>query len=113
MPTLDGVKAALTDHLASLIKNVVLGASGSEASSRDSGAGNAQMTATPSIQRIDDRTLSFTAIFDTRNTAANSVKEVVLHGETSLDNPAYRASFLPITKDSTNEIRVDVLMEVR
>ena len=36
-----------------------------------------------------------------------------MHGDTALDNAAYRASFLPITKDTTNEIRVDILVEVR
>ena len=34
-------------------------------------------------------------------------------GDTALDTPAYRATFMPITKDSTNEIKVDVLLEVR
>ena len=42
MPTLDGIKAALTDHLQGLIKNITLGATGGEASTRDSGAGNPQ-----------------------------------------------------------------------
>ena len=34
-------------------------------------------------------------------------------GDTALDTPAYRATFMPITKDATNEIKVDVLIEVR
>jgi len=41
------------------------------------------------------------------------LKELALHGDTALDTPAYRATFMPINKGSTNEIRVDVLMEVR
>ncbi len=113
MPTLDGIKASLTDHLQGLIKKITLGSTGGEATSRDGGAGNAQISVAPSIQRIDDRTVSFTAVFDTTLTSSNAIKEIVMHGETSLDNPAYRASFLPITKDTTNEIRVDVLVEVR
>tara|TARA_R110000744_G_scaffold238111_1_gene355479 strand:+ start:163 stop:504 length:342 start_codon:yes stop_codon:yes gene_type:complete len=113
MPTLDGIKAALTDHLQGLIKNITLGSTGGEASSRDGGAGNPQITQSPSIQRIDDRTVSFTAVFDTTLTSSNAIKEIVMHGDTSLDNAAYRASFLPITKDTTNEIRVDILVEVR
>ena len=113
MPTLDGIKAALTDHLQGLIKNITLGATGGDASSRDGGAGNPQLSETPCIQRIDDRTVSFSAVFDTTKTSANAIKEVVMHGQTALDNAAYRASFLPITKDTTNEIRVDILVEVR
>ena len=63
----------------------------------------------PSIQRIDDRTVSFTAVFDTTKTSANAIKEVVMHGN-STDMAAYRASFGFITKDN-NEIRVDILVE--
>ena len=113
MPTLDGIKAAMTDHLQTLIKKITLGSVGGESSSRDSGAGNPQLSLEPQVQRIGDRIVSFSAIFDTQQVSSNTIKEVVVHGPTALDNAAYRASFLPITKDATNEIRVDVLMEVR
>ena len=113
MPVLDSIKAALTDHLTTLVKKMTLGSGGSEASSRDSGAGNSQMTVVPQVQRIGDRTISFTALFDTQQVASESIKEVVLHGQTALDTPAYRASFLPINKNATNEVRIDILMEVR
>ena len=46
-------------------------------------------------------------------TSSQAIKEVALHGDTVLDTPSYRATFLPINKNSTNEIKVDVLMEVR
>ena len=113
MPVLDSLKAALTDHLSTLITRMTLGAGGGDASSRDGGASNAQITVTPEVQRVDDRTISVSATFDTQRSSSQTIKEVVLHGDTPLDTPAYRATFMPITKDSTNEMRVDVLMEVR
>ena len=113
MPVLDTLKSALTDHLSTLVTRMTLGSTGGDSSSKDGGAGNHQMTVTPNVRRIDDRTLSVSAIFDTQQSSSQSIKELVVHGDTALDTPAYRATFMPITKDSTNEIKVDVLLEVR
>ena len=113
MPVLDSLKAALTDHLATLVTRMTLGASGGDASSRDGGAGSPQITVTPQVTKIDDRTVAVTATFDTQQSSSQTIKEIALHGDTALDTPAYRATFMPINKDSTNEIKVDVLMEVR
>tara|TARA_R110000751_G_scaffold117137_1_gene217322 strand:- start:156 stop:353 length:198 start_codon:yes stop_codon:yes gene_type:complete len=65
------------------------------------------------VQRLDDRSISISGLFDTQLISANEIKELVIHGATPLDTPAYRASFLPISKNSTNEIRIDIVMEVR
>lgn len=113
MPVLDSLKAALTDHLSTIVTRMTLGSSGGDASSRDGGAGSPQLTVIPQVVKIDDRTVAISATFDAQQTSSQSLKEIVLHGDTALDTPAYRATFLPITKDTTNEIRVDVLMEVR
>ena len=113
MPVLDALKAALTDHMATLVKKVSLGSGGGIASNRDGGAGNIQMTVAPTVQRIDDRTVSVTAMFDTQQRASQEIRELVVHGTNALDTPSYRATFLPVKKNATNEIRVDVIMEVR
>ncbi len=113
MPILDGIKAKLTDHLQTLITQMSLGTSGGQASRRDGGSGNVALSTTPVVQRVDDRTVSANAIFTTDMISAANIKEVVLHGATPLDNQAFRASFVPISKNATNEIRVDVVMEVR
>tara|TARA_R100000742_G_C4276622_1_gene97840 strand:+ start:1914 stop:2258 length:345 start_codon:yes stop_codon:yes gene_type:complete len=113
MPVLDSLKAALTDHLSTLVTRMTLGSSGGDASSRDGGAGTPQITVSPQVTKIDDRTVAVTASFNTQQTSSETIKEIALHGDTALDTPAYRATFLPLTKDGTNEIRVDVLMEIR
>lgn len=113
MPVLDSLKSALTDHLSTLVTRMTLGSSGGDASSRDGGAGTPQITVIPQVSKIDDRTIAVTANFDTQQTSSQAIKEVALHGDTALDTPAYRATFLPIDKNTTNEIKVDVLMEVR
>ena len=113
MPVLDGVKAELVAHLQTLITQMSLGTTGGEATSRDGGAGNVAFSVTPTVQRLDDRSISISGLFDTQLISANEIKELVIHGATPLDTPAYRASFLPISKNSTNEIRIDIVMEVR
>jgi|TARA_R100001510_G_C7643392_1_gene200906 hypothetical protein len=113
MPVLDSLKSALADHLSTLVTRMTLGSSGGEASSRDGGAGSPQITITPSVTKIDDRTVSVSGVFTTSETSSETLKEIVLHGDTALDTPAFRATFMPIDKTSNNEVRVDVLMEVR
>ena len=113
MPVLDPLKAALTDHLQTLIKRCSLGSGASDASSRDGGAGNTKMSRDTTIQRIDDRTISVSALFDTQLSSEQDITEIVLHGINPLDSPSFRATFMPITKNGTNEVRVDILMEVR
>ena len=113
MPVLDGIKAKLTAHLQTLVSQMSLGTAGGEATSRDGGAGNVAFSVTPTVQRLDDRVISISGIFDTQMISANDIKEVVIHGAPTLDSPAYRSSFIPISKNSTNEIRVDIVMEVR
>ncbi len=113
MPVLDPLKAALTDHLQTLVKKVSLGSSGHSSSSRNGGGGNIQFTKTAQVQRIDERTVSISAMFDSQEISAQEIKEIVVHGDNALDTPSYRTTFLPIRKNGTNEIRVDVLMEVR
>ena len=113
MPVLDGIKAKLAAHLQTLVTQMSLGTAGGEATSRDGGAGNVAFSVMPTVQRIDDRTISVTGTFDTTLISPSDIKEVVVHGNTPLDNPAFRASFVPISKNATNEIRVDVIMEVR
>ena len=113
MPILDPLKAALTDHLETLVKKCSLGSGSSDASSRDGGTENAKMSSDVSIQRMDDRTISVSALFDVQNTSAQAITEIALHGDNPLDSPSYRATFMPITKNGTNEVRIDILMEVR
>ena len=110
MPVLDGIKAQLATHLQTLVKQMTLGTTGGSASSKDGGVGAAAMTI---IQRIDDRTISISATFDTSLISAKDIKEVSVHGATILDSPAYRTSFHPISKNATNEVRVDIVMEIR
>ncbi len=113
MPVLDAFKAALTDHMVTLVKSMTLGSSGGQASTRDGGVGNAQLSVTPEVTRLDDRTISVSGVFGTGLTSEQDIKEVVLHGDTSFDAPAFRSTFIPIAKGSTTEMRVDVVLEVR
>ncbi len=113
MPVLDEIKAELAAHLQTLVTKMSLGTTGGSSSSRDGGVGSVAFTVSPIVQRIDDRTVSISGTFDTSLISAEDIKEVSVHGASAIDNPAYRTSFHPISKNATNEIRVDVVMEVR
>ena len=113
MPILDSLPSPpLTDHLSTLVTRMTLGSSGGDASSRDGEQGrHRSQSPPPQVTKIDDRTNSgHGQPFDTQQTSSQAIKEVALHGDTVLDTlPSYRATFLPINKNSTNEIKVDVL----
>lgn len=113
MPVLDGIKAQLTTHLQSLVTKMTIGTAGGEASSRDGGIGKQAFTVTPTVQRIDDRSIVISGSFNTEMVSAHDIKEVSVHGSSQIDSPAYRSTFHPISKNSTNEIRVEIIMEVR
>ena len=112
MPVLDAFKAALTDHMVTLVKSMTLGSSGGQASTRDGGVGNAQLSVTPEVTRLDDRTISVSGVFGTGLTSERDIKEGCCT-ETLRLTPPPLGPFIPIAKGSTTEMRVDVVLEVR
>ena len=88
MPILDSLKSALTDHLSTLVTRMTPRLKRRGCVEQGRGAGTPQITVTPQVTKIDDRTIAVTANFDTQQTSSQAIKEVALHGDTVLDTPS-------------------------
>ena len=117
MPLLIEAHRYLVEQLAGRINEMVFGADGTIATSEDGGAGRPLTIVTPTIRVIDEHTLSAEGIIPSSTTLILPIKEVCLQYRSPTDStditPIFRYTFDPITKDSTNELKFSVLVEVK
>tara|TARA_R110002020_G_scaffold68435_6_gene179144 strand:- start:3634 stop:3987 length:354 start_codon:yes stop_codon:yes gene_type:complete len=117
MPLLIEAHRYLVEQLASRINEMVFGADGTIATSEDGGAGRPLTIVTPTIRVIDEHTLAAEGVIPSSTTLSLPVKEVCLQYRSPTDStditPIFRYTFDPITKDSTNELKFSVLVEVK
>ena len=117
MPLLIEAHRYLDEQLAGRINEMVFGADGTIATSEDGGAGRPLTIVTPTIRVIDEHTLAAEGVIPSSTTLSLPVKEVCLQYRNPTDStditPIFRYTFDPITKDTTNELKFSVLVEVK
>jgi|TARA_R100000084_G_C4586008_1_gene116077 hypothetical protein len=117
MPLLIEAHRYLTEQLAGRINEMVFGADGTIATSEDGGAGRPLTIVTPTVRVIDEHTLSVEGVVPSSTELTLPIKEVCLQYRSPTDatdiTPIFRYTFDPITKDTTNELKFSVLVEVK
>ena len=113
MPVSNHLRRLLTKTIADNINEVTLGFDGTTATSSDGAAGRPAITLTPTVTIIDDDTLLVEAILPFADSFDETIKEVYVQfrGTTSF-TPIGRFTTRPITKTSTNELVVQITIEV-
>ena len=113
MPVSNHLRRLLTKTIADNINEVTLGFDGTTATSSDGAAGRPAITLTPTVTIIDDDTLLVEAILPFADSFDETIKEVYVQfrGATSF-TPIGRFTTRPITKTSTNELVVQITIEV-
>jgi len=115
MPVLNHARRFLTEQLAAKINEMVIGSDGTQASADDGGA-RTLAKITPLVRVIDDQTILVEGRFGTTyNFNASDVQEIVLQYRDASDGsfiPIYRTDIRSITKNTQNEIRITLLIEV-
>ena len=115
MPILNHARRFLTEQLASKINQMVIGSDGTAATS-DDGGGRALARVVPNVRVLDDQTILVEGVFGTTYSFdASDVQEVMVqHRDVATDEfiPIYRTDIRPITKNTQNEIRISLLIEV-
>ena len=93
---------------------MVIGFDSTPATSSDGSAGRPAITITPTIRIMDNSTLLVEGSLTTANTFDETLKEVFvqLRG-TSGFTPITRHVFNPIKKTSTNEVVIQLMIEVK
>tara|TARA_R100001510_G_C7637530_1_gene195439 strand:+ start:874 stop:1218 length:345 start_codon:yes stop_codon:yes gene_type:complete len=114
MPASDYIKRLMLDTIASNINEMVIGFDGTPATASDGAAGRPAITLTPVITVIDDSTLMVEANLGTEHSFSEPLKEVFIQFRGSDDfTPVSRHVIRPVTKTSGNEVKIQLLIEVR
>jgi len=114
MPANDHLKRLMIETIADNINEMVIGFDSTPATSSDGSAGRPAITITPTIRIMDNSTLLVEGSLTTANTFDEMLKEVFvqLRG-TSGFTPITRHVFNPIKKTSTNEVVIQLMIEVK
>ena len=114
MPASDYVKRLMLDTIASNINEMILGFDGTPATASDGAAGRPAVTITPTVTVIDDSTLMVEGTLGTEHSFSEPLKEVFIQLRGTNDFvPVSRHVISPVTKTSGNEVKIQLLIEVR
>ena len=113
MPVSNHLRRLLVQTIADNINEVTLGFDGTTATSSDGAAGRPAITLTPTVTVIDDDTVLVEAVLPFADSFDETIKEVYVQfrGASSF-TPIGRFTTRPITKTSTNELVVQITIEV-
>ena len=115
MPASDRLKRLLLDTIANNVNEMTLGFDGTPATSSDGSAGRPAVTIKPTVTILDDTSLLIEGNLGTDHHFADSITEVYIQFKNSDSEftPIARHVIKPVLKTVGNEMRVQVLMEVR
>ena len=113
MPVSNHLRRLLVQTIADNINEVTLGFDGTTATSSDGAAGRPAITLLPTVTIIDDDTVLVEAVLPFADSFDETIKEVYVQfrGASSF-TPIGRFTTRPITKTTTNELVVQITIEV-
>ena len=114
MPVSDHIKRALLDTIVSNINEMVIGFDGTPSTSSDGAAGRPAITVNPTVRIVDDNTILVEGFIPASHAFDDSLKEVYVQfrGANSL-TPVARHTILPVLKTTQNELRIQLMIEVK
>tara|TARA_R110002020_G_scaffold243165_1_gene456650 strand:- start:3289 stop:3633 length:345 start_codon:yes stop_codon:yes gene_type:complete len=114
MPVSDRMRRVLLDTIASNINELTIGFDGTPSTNSDGSAGKPALTINPTVKIIDNTTLLVEGVIPSSYEFTESIKEVYIqYRGTSSFTPVARHTVKPIIKTTRNELRIQVLIEVR
>jgi hypothetical protein len=113
MPVSDYMRRLLLDTIASNINEVILGFDGTPATTDDGAAGRPAISLTPSVTIVDDTSLLVEVKLPYDTSFADKIKEVYIQfRDTTEYTPVARYTISPITKSNSNELKIQIAIEV-
>ena len=115
MPVSNNAKRLVLNTLVEKINEMVIGYDGSPSTNVDGAAGRPAITINPTVKIVDDNTLLVEGFLPAEYSFNDSLKEVFIqHRPTSgSSTPIARHTISKITKTTSNELRIQVLIEVK
>ena len=113
IPVSDYIKRLLLDTLASNINEVILGFDGTPAKSDDGSAGRPAITLVPSVTIVDETSLLVEATLPYTESFTDKIREVYIQfRDTTEFTPVARYTINPVTKNNSNELVIQIAIEV-
>jgi len=113
MPVSDHMRRLLLDTIAANINEMVIGFDGTPSTNSDGAAGRPAIVLNPSVRVIDDSTLLVEALIPATEAFDDTIKEVYIQFRGTSFIPVARHTIVPIRKTTTNEVRIQLLIEVK
>jgi len=113
MPLSNRIKRVLLQTIADNINEVIVGFDGTPATSDDGSAGRPAVTLTPKITIVDDSSLLIEAKLERSDSFTENIKEVYIQyrGSDSF-TPVARYNTKEFVKNTNNEVKIEILIEV-
>lgn len=113
IPVSDYIKRLLLDTLASNINEVILGFDGTPATSDDGSAGRPAITLVPTVTIVDETSLLVEATLPYTESFTDKIREVYIQfRDTTEFTPVARYTINPVTKNNSNELVIQIAIEV-
>jgi len=113
IPVSDYIKRLLLETLASNINEVILGFDGTPATSDDGSAGRPAIVLTPSVTIVDETSLLVEATLPYTESFTDKIREVYIQfRDTTEFTPVARYTINPVTKNNSNELLIQIAIEV-
>ena len=114
MPVSDHLKRALLDTIVSNINEMVIGFDGTPSTTTDGAAGRPAIVLSPSVRIVDQNTVLVEGFIPASEAFDETLKEVFvqLRGTSSF-TPVARHTIAPVIKTTSNEVRIQLLIEVK
>jgi len=113
MPISNHIRRLLLKTIADNINQVILGFDGTPATTSDGAAGRPAVTLTPTVTIIDDTTLLIETKLPNDETYTEPIKEVYVQYQGANDFiPVARYTTRPILKTTSNELLIQIMIEV-
>ena len=113
MPVSNNLRRLMLQTIVDNINELTIGFDGTPATPNDGSAGRPALTVTPTVTIIDENSILLEANIPVDNSYTESIKEVYIqHRGTNDFTPVARFNTRPIVASNSNEINIQVLLEV-
>tara|TARA_Y100000004_G_scaffold197127_1_gene269920 strand:+ start:1467 stop:1814 length:348 start_codon:yes stop_codon:yes gene_type:complete len=115
MPVSNHARRLLLDTLVNNINEMVIGYDGSPSTNSDGAAGRPAYVINPNVKIIDDNTILVEGFIPVTESFNDTFKEVFLQNRNAqgVSTPIARHTITSIKKSTSNEIRIQVIIEVK
>lgn len=113
MPVSDHLRRVMLETIADSINEVVVGFDGTPSTSQDGAAGRPAVVLNPTVRVTSDSTILVEAFIPTTHSFDDTLKEVFVQFRGSTSIPVARHTIAPVYKTQNNEMRIQIIIEVK